>query len=200
MVEGIRERKKQRTRKALIEAALRLFDEQGFEETTLAEIAAAADVSTRTFFSYFDSKEDVVFFGGQSIMDRTMALVAVPRPGERVAELLVRLIVERLSWAEDDDVAPMELGPLRMRLVMREPALRARALHLLFDSQLRLARTLHEVYGLDLIDATAAVGSIMGAVKLTAVASIERGDAPDEVVAAIHRSIEVAVNGLGSLT
>ena len=59
---GLRERKKQRTKAAIQREAMRLFRKRGYEETTIEQIAAAADISPSTFFNYFPTKEDVVIY------------------------------------------------------------------------------------------------------------------------------------------
>ncbi|GAB3671048.1 hypothetical protein GCM10027589_39830 [Actinocorallia lasiicapitis] len=68
---GLRELKKQRTRLALIDAALELFLRSGYEQTTIDEIVGAVEVSQRTFFRYFGNKEDVVL-GVTDVFDQTM--------------------------------------------------------------------------------------------------------------------------------
>ncbi|MFC4007642.1 TetR/AcrR family transcriptional regulator [Nonomuraea purpurea] len=198
---GLRERKKQRTRQALVEAALKLFDEKGYEETTLAEIAAAADVSTRTFFSYFAGKEDVIFGDLKGWLDAAIAEWAVLAPDESPADLLLRMIDESHERLAVHNEVTAKDAALLTRLVMSEPALQAKALHLLFDSQLTLARGLHEAYAgeLDLIDAAAAVGAVVGAAKLAAFASLDGDPSPEEVRRAARRAAELAASGLRTL-
>ena len=70
--EGLRERKKRQTRATIVAAALRLFGERGFDAVTVAEIARAAEVSEKTVFNHFPTKEDLVFERG---MERLAALI-----------------------------------------------------------------------------------------------------------------------------
>ncbi|MEV1174322.1 helix-turn-helix domain-containing protein [Nonomuraea sp. NPDC049784] len=198
---GLRERKKQRTRRALVEAALRLFDEKGYEETTLAEIAAEADVSTRTFFSYFASKEDVVFYDSETRMERAAAALANREPGESPADVLRRIVDESLVWLTTYEEFTFEDAGLRLRLVLKEPTLQARALMMLLESQARLARALHEAYPdkLDPVEAAAAVGAVFGAVKLAIITNMDNDRSLEQMWNTARRAAEITLSGLCSL-
>src|SRR5882762_3493083 len=76
---GLRERKKQLTRETIARAAHALFAERGYHATTLPDIAEAADVSTRTIFAYFPSKEDILF-SDFPVMKEALAEALAERP------------------------------------------------------------------------------------------------------------------------
>jgi AcrR family transcriptional regulator len=198
---GLRERKKQRTRRALIEAALRLFEEKGYAETTLAEIAAEAEVSTRTFFSYFAGKEGLIFHDGPERLEKALALLATRRPGETPSALLLRLIDASFEWAAQDGDLTLEEAQLRTRLIMTEPGLQARGLLLLFDSQLKLARALRDAFPgeLDLVEAATAVGSLIGSVKLAVMANLEHDRSIEQIWGTARRAAELTLAGLRAI-
>jgi AcrR family transcriptional regulator len=117
---GLRERKRQQTRERLTRAAMALFLDRGFEATTLDDIAAAAEISRRSFFHYFASKEDVVFAWQE---DSTAALVAA---------VASRPATESMLVAAENAIAAMvrQLEPgeaIAMAQLKRDnPALQAR--------------------------------------------------------------------------
>jgi AcrR family transcriptional regulator len=68
--QGLRERKKLKTRDAIISKAMEMFDEKGYEHTRIEDIADAIDISPRTFFRYFPNKEKVVFFHHEAYVEK----------------------------------------------------------------------------------------------------------------------------------
>jgi len=121
--DGLRERKKARTRASLREHALRLFREQGYQATTVEQIAAAAEVSPSTFFRYFPTKEDLVL---QDDMDtRLMAAFEQQPPGLgpiAAVRAAVRQVLDSYTGADLDIIREST------RLSMTVPEIRARAL------------------------------------------------------------------------
>jgi AcrR family transcriptional regulator len=90
---GLRERKKQRTRETIAHAAHELFAQRGYHATTLPDIAQAADVSTRTIFAYFPSKEDILF-SDFPVMKQALAQALAERPdGQDTLETVRRFIL-----------------------------------------------------------------------------------------------------------
>jgi AcrR family transcriptional regulator len=120
---GLRERKKQKTRWAIQEQALRLFAEQGYDATTVEQIAAAAEISPSTFFRYFPTKEDVVV---EDEYDAILLVGLDNAPAELSPLGAVRYAV-RAAFAGLDAAAQHKIRE-RTKLVMSVPALRARTL------------------------------------------------------------------------
>jgi len=116
---GLRERKKARTKAEIQRQALRLFNEQGYAETSVDQIAAAAEVSPSTFFRYFPTKDDVVL---SDFMDeRTMQLlIDAPADLDPLAALR-HAVVEGMRSLPPED---LELETLRNQLIRTIPELR----------------------------------------------------------------------------
>jgi len=121
---GLRERKKARTRASLREHALRLFREQGYQATTVEQIAAAAEVSPSTFFRYFPTKEDVVL---QDDMDIRMLDALARQPADLPPIPAVRAAMLE-AWKS---FTPEEWKQIRLggELSASVPEIRARALN-----------------------------------------------------------------------
>jgi AcrR family transcriptional regulator len=83
---GLRERKRQNTRQRIVDAGLQLFLQKGIEATTLEEIAAAADISRRTFFAYFPAKEDIVLAWQDGADELMRGAVIAAAPGRAPLE------------------------------------------------------------------------------------------------------------------
>jgi AcrR family transcriptional regulator len=98
---GLRERKKQRTRELIATTALELFGQRGYHATTVADIAAAADVSERTVFTYFPTKEDILFSDHASFRDRLATALEQRPPGAPALDTLRDFVVENLSAIDE---------------------------------------------------------------------------------------------------
>jgi len=115
---GLRERKKQQTRDRIARVALELFAERGYDETTLADIAEAADVSPRTIFAYYENKEDILFCEEGIFIDGLRRMLDARRPGATTIDAF------REFFASIEP--PDEQARLRKKIVSGTPALQMR--------------------------------------------------------------------------
>lgn len=148
---GLRERKKAQTRQHISDVATRLFLERGFDEVTVAEIAGAADVSVKTIFNYFGSKEDLLFDRQEEIAGSVSGLAARRGAGEPLVDALLHAVEEgypALSWARWDDLTDDAARGRRgfYQMIDEHPQLRARVL--LIEQQ--IARSIQRIVAADL--------------------------------------------------
>jgi AcrR family transcriptional regulator len=192
---SLRDRKRARTRQALVDAAVDLIERKGYEATTVADIAAAAEIGTRTFFSYFPTKEDVLFPETDRRVRIAVDAIARRSPGEEPADVLLRAL--RAANDESEDMTG-PLAALRIRLTMEVPAVRGRGLQLQWQSQREIARHLAAAYPdrLDEVSAAALVGAFTGAVT-AALATImedpQRRADPAAIRESLHKATEIAL-------
>jgi len=185
---GLRERNRSRTESDLANAAARLFATQGYEATTVADIADAADVSVRTFFRYFRSKEDVVFAGHDRYLAAMCETVTeAARAGDEHAVLAaaIRRFARYLQGHP-------EVGA-RLRLATTDERLFERVLAIRFTWEQALAEALAKAKGRhdarldERILANALVGALQVALETWA-ASEGRADLDRLVRRALDRT------------
>jgi AcrR family transcriptional regulator len=117
---GRRERKKLATRLALEEAAMRLFTEKGFDGTTVEEIADAADVSARTFFRYFATKDEVLFGDHEPRLEAMRQLLDARPADEPVMaslEALLRALGDLLVEHRERALVQSEVSRTRVQIL-----------------------------------------------------------------------------------
>ncbi len=189
---SLRDRKRARTRQALIDAAVELFERDGYEQTTVADIAAAAEIGTRTFFSYFASKEALLFPESDARVRATLEAIASRQPDEGPAEVLLRALH---AVGEDSDDMTGRLAALRLRLIRTVPAIRGRALQIQLDAQRDIARHLAQAFPdrLDHVSAAALTGAFIGAISGALQALLDQTDRPDDP-AVLRRAVREATD------
>jgi AcrR family transcriptional regulator len=196
---GLRERKKQATRIAIRDAAMALFEQQGFAHTTFDRIAEAADVSRATVFSYFPTKEEIVFGDAAAAVDALAATLAA-RPADQSTIATVRAWLGGLTgWIEPELL-------LQLRLAREVPSIGARRLQLHGEIQNAIADGFEAELGPDahLAARLAAASMIaaLGIVEETAAARMEEGGRPltaPEVDALLEDAVAFAEAGMAAI-
>ncbi|MER6103533.1 TetR family transcriptional regulator [Streptomyces sp. NPDC001832] len=148
---GLRELKKRRTRDALLHAALDLFINQGYEETTIDEIAEAVEVSQRTFFRHFASKEQAVFAVQEMVESRFLSELR-RRPATEAPFAAMRSAI-LCAWNSIGEaieaIVTVELHMRTYRMIESTPSLLAAHLRRSMDLQNQIALLIAEREGLD---------------------------------------------------
>jgi len=160
---GLRERKKRRTLEVICQTATTLMLERGFDNVSMADIAAAAEVSKMTVFNYFPSKEDIILCQIEDHTDEAARVVRSRSPGESPLTALRRHFLDRIAAA---DPAVGVNGDKRIleftRLVVETPSLMLRFTDLHLRAQHSLTTALAEIPGTDELTAAVAAAQIVG--------------------------------------
>jgi AcrR family transcriptional regulator len=197
---GLRERKKQRTREAIVDAALRLFDERGFEQTTIADIAEAADIAPRTFFGYFPSKEDVVFADFPEQLEALSRGLRERGENETAIDALRAVIRDALEHADLTD----ERELCRKRVVKQSETLDAHRRALMGRMEDMLAEAAARDFGDRPGDLrprmiASAVVAALGSLDRTGITDAESPPTREEALAMIDQALTFLQGGLAAL-
>ncbi|MGW0903939.1 TetR/AcrR family transcriptional regulator [Streptomyces sp. NPDC002853] len=191
---GLRERKKLKTRIAIREATYRLIDEQGYDATTVEQIAEAAEVSASTVFRYFPTKEDIVLTDEYDpLLEDELRARPVDEPiVESLRHVLRRAV--GLGFTEEPEVSR-----LRTRLMIEVPAVRSRLLESMSVTGRMLCRVIAERAGRDPgeLEVRVFAMSLIAALTETAAYWAEHGH-EDDLGELVDRALSMLTTGFGT--
>ena len=167
---GLRERKKQQTRRLIAEVAWGLFADRGFDRVTVAEVAAAAQVAPATVFNYFPSKEDLFFSRLEAFGERLLEAVAGRPAGEPVLAAVRRHLLEEgglLARAGARDALALQRLRTVNQVIAASPALQAR-------EEQAIAATADALAGLLAVETGAPAGDVAARVAASALLGVQR--------------------------
>lgn len=189
---GLRERKKLKTRAAIRRALYRLVADQGYEASTIEQIAAAAEVSPSTVSRYFATKEDIVLTDEyHAVMEDMLRRRPAGEPPLESLRFVVAHAVRTLLEEDPDGMC------LRARLLVEVPAVRARSAETTAETSLLLSRVLAERTGRDAGDLEVRVftAAVMAALREVTLHWAERGRR-DDLAALLDRALDTLGDGL----
>jgi AcrR family transcriptional regulator len=146
---GLRERKKLATRQLIAETARGLFAERGFDRVTVAEIARTADVSEKTVFNYFATKEDLVYWQLEAFEAQILEAVSGREPGESALTAFSRFVLAQRGLIVEKDPQRREELLALTRVIVESPALVEREQQIFGRFTESLAALLAEETGAD---------------------------------------------------
>jgi AcrR family transcriptional regulator len=159
---GLRQRKKQQTREAIADTALRLFSERGFEAVPVAEVAREANVSEATVFNYFPTKEDLVYHRMEAFETELLGAIRHRPAGETALAAFGRFMLEPRGYlgAKEPDERFLAIP----RMIEQSPALLARERQIFERFTLALAAQLAEETGVraDAMEPRVAAEALIG--------------------------------------
>lgn len=204
---GLRERKRQRMYQAVSDTAIALFLEKGFDAVSVAEVAAAAEISKPTLFRYFASKEDLVL---HRFADHETEAARVVEEGRAAGRSAIDALRDHFldGLRRDDPVTGLNEHPAVLafqRLLYGTPSLVARLYGYLERSEAALAEALAEPLG-DPLDARLAAGQITAVRRILAEENVRRitagehaADVRRDAVAAAERAFAQVAAGFPGL-
>jgi AcrR family transcriptional regulator len=207
---GLRERKKEQTRRLIADTARRLFAERGFDAVTVTEVAREADVAPKTVFNYFPTKEDLFYSRLEAFEEELLAAVRERQPGESAIAAFREFLLSQggvltIKGGDGDGEATRQLRTVT-RVITESPALLARERQVISRYEEALASLLAEETGATAhaVEPRAAANALLGVhraliayVRERALAGARATEIRREVRAEARRAFAELERGLG---